>query len=699
MWAVDALADTYRDNPEAYRVALEAIFPRITSDSQLLVESYIQAMLDRTHGIRTEKRPALASRSAPWRWWQADDVHRLADKSADLANQINRLLPHVTEKAIGPRTHESITTFGKDGDDIYGWDWFFQTEPVFTVYQPIFRVYGTTVAGYEALSRLDETAPSGMGIANIPDLLHKAQSDGVVVDLERLLIRRALQDATEKGITDATFLSLNISPTVALDVLSEFPTEYPAPLQVEFLERKGINNEDLMVGAIAAYRACGITVALDDLGAGFADIETLIMLLPDVAKVDRSWIVKEDAGTLLSVITRICRDHGIQTVAEGVETEDQLWRIHKAGFDLAQGFFLAKPQSKIAAATPKIASPCVLGAAPRPLLLDGKSAVQSRALQIDERIVADVVRFREEYLRIMPQVVEDFYRWLSDYPRLMQLIQVYSSLPRQQELLTAYLTSLVTDPLNCEFVRGRQAVGVAHEQFGVSISWFLIGYERLVQLVYSRLTALLSGDALVSFMNSFRMLVEFDRSLVLESYEDAMDYDRLTRLYSRNGLERRFKRLLAERASHSRIGMAVLDLDRFKYLNDTYGHLYGDRVLAKIGGSLKKFAHQHEDCFIGRYGGDEFVIVTEPPSIEVMKGRILEMAQSLDLDTWGIGCSAGMILGDSSDRNIQFLDLFGEADAIMYAYKKGRSVQLNSRLDGFRIPPPPLYPPVRRDAE
>jgi two-component system, cell cycle response regulator len=103
----------------------------------------------------------------------------------------------------------------------------------------------------------------------------------------------------------------------------------------------------------------------------------------------------------------------------------------------------------------------------------------------------------------------------------------------------------------------------------------------------------------------FQTLVEQRRHL-----HDLANTDELTGCASRRAVLRNLTDEwdLAER-SESPLSVVVLDLDRFKEINDTFGHLAGDSVLREVGGWLKSAsAHRARDC-AGRYGGDEFVVV------------------------------------------------------------------------------------------
>ncbi len=84
--------------------------------------------------------------------------------------------------------------------------------------------------------------------------------------------------------------------------------------------------------------------------------------------------------------------------------------------------------------------------------------------------------------------------------------------------------------------------------------------------------------------------------------------DTLTGVYSRNHFQVRLRDEVQRAARYGlSFGLLILDLDHFKSVNDAYGHLRGDEVLAEVGARLRKMARQSDLIF--RYGGDEFVLL------------------------------------------------------------------------------------------
>ncbi|WP_114226796.1 MULTISPECIES: GGDEF domain-containing protein [Sphingomonas] len=151
-------------------------------------------------------------------------------------------------------------------------------------------------------------------------------------------------------------------------------------------------------------------------------------------------------------------------------------------------------------------------------------------------------------------------------------------------------------------------------------------------------------------------------------------HDPLTGLANRLGLAEAYSRV--ETASDSRtFAMHYLDLDRFKPVNDQYGHLVGDRLLQLVARRLSDIAGG--SGIACRLGGDEFALlqtaITHPGEVELVRRRItrtLERPYEIDGVSIVIGVSIGSVLGDGGSCRLE--ELLERADAGSYAVKRGR---------------------------
>lgn len=154
-----------------------------------------------------------------------------------------------------------------------------------------------------------------------------------------------------------------------------------------------------------------------------------------------------------------------------------------------------------------------------------------------------------------------------------------------------------------------------------------------------------------------------------------LQYDSLTGVYNKKTITEYAKKRLAEE-KEKRIVIAILDVDHFKSVNDTFGHLYGDKVLARVGGRLKEIVG--EDGVIGRIGGDEFMIVFNGlDEDQVLRGMLRAIRTQIkwefaeDFENLSITCSIGASIFPVNGRDYE--SLFKKADCCLYiAKEKGR---------------------------
>lgn len=161
-----------------------------------------------------------------------------------------------------------------------------------------------------------------------------------------------------------------------------------------------------------------------------------------------------------------------------------------------------------------------------------------------------------------------------------------------------------------------------------------------------------------------------------ELFEAAATRDELTGLYNRKSFDDRIKYLLE--SFHKGAGpfaLILFDVDKFKDINDTLGHVAGDKVLKKVAECLQETFRKSD--FIARYGGDEFVVLIDELTAEMAKEKILSFMRHLQRLRFTshsrgditVGVSPGIALvreGDSPE------DILDRADQAMYENKKRR---------------------------
>jgi len=201
-----------------------------------------------------------------------------------------------------------------------------------------------------------------------------------------------------------------------------------------------------------------------------------------------------------------------------------------------------------------------------------------------------------------------------------------------------------------------------------------------------------STEELEQLVSERTALVEEQKSELIalnEKLKELASYDGLTGLYNRRAFEEQGENIVAiSRRERICLGIAMLDIDFFKAVNDRFGHRAGDDCLRMVGNTLKAHFRRGSDL-IGRYGGEEFAIVTSVPGGDKDFGGILEelrhdLARTLINSgaaefSITISCGAIMVV---PERNYSLEYLLDRADQALYTAKNsGRNrIVIRSQL-------------------
>jgi EAL domain-containing protein (putative c-di-GMP-specific phosphodiesterase class I) len=206
--------------------------------------------------------------------------------------------------------------------------------------QPVIELPTGAVVGSEALSRFGGRVPT--------DRWFKAASKyGFGDELERLCLGTAL--ALLPTLPPDHFLAVNISPAALADegVLALLEASQLSRVVVEITEHEAVENYALTRVVLGRLRAAGARIAVDDTGAGFASLRHVLMLQPDVIKLDLSLTRDVDVDrrqqALVRAVTAFSAQVGATVLAEGVETQAQLDTLREIGVQLGQGWHLGVP--------------------------------------------------------------------------------------------------------------------------------------------------------------------------------------------------------------------------------------------------------------------------------------------------------------------------------------------------------------------
>jgi diguanylate cyclase (GGDEF)-like protein len=221
-------------------------------------------------------------------------------------------------------------------------------------YQPKVNIISGELTGAEALIRWNDPV-SGLTLPGrfIPIL----EDTGLIHDVGRWALRKAVDDYQRwrKMGLPAVRIAVNVSPlqlrnqnfVAEIQQAVSVAADAGAGLQLEITESVIMQDVNHSIANLLAIRALGVTIAIDDFGTGFSSLNYLAKIPVDTLKIDRSFVVEmasaTDGLTLVSVIINLARALKLNTVAEGVETEEQLRQLKLLGCDEMQGYLFGKP--------------------------------------------------------------------------------------------------------------------------------------------------------------------------------------------------------------------------------------------------------------------------------------------------------------------------------------------------------------------
>jgi len=226
-------------------------------------------------------------------------------------------------------------------------------EDINVCFQPIFLLKPMRLLGLEMLSR-----PHTMSPMSSPEIFFKnALKYGVYHEVEMIGWRKALKMAADR-FDGRQKLFLNCDPyLVESDKFSTVKDMFYRigmscnEIFLEVTERSAVIAFDVFYERLREYREDGFKIAVDDLGAGYSSLESIIELRPEAVKLDRR-IVNGVHGdpykrSIVKLFVSFCRENNIICVAEGIETKEDLDALIESGVDAGQGYYLCRPTPSI----------------------------------------------------------------------------------------------------------------------------------------------------------------------------------------------------------------------------------------------------------------------------------------------------------------------------------------------------------------
>ncbi|MDQ3756249.1 MAG: EAL domain-containing protein [Actinomycetota bacterium] len=231
-------------------------------------------------------------------------------------------------------------------------------------YQPLVSLETVSIVGLEALVRWNHPEKGMMSPAEFIPL---AEETGLILPIGEWVLEQACSQVREwqdlypgavplvmtVNLSARQFQQPDLSDRVAAVVRKTGIS--PDQLCLEVTESVMMDDVDSATVTLKKLKDLGSCVAIDDFGTGYSSLSYLKRFPVDFVKIDKSFVADLGEGAvdseIVRAVIRLAAAIGIRTVAEGVETAEQLKRLRQMGCPLVQGFYLARPQPAPAIAT------------------------------------------------------------------------------------------------------------------------------------------------------------------------------------------------------------------------------------------------------------------------------------------------------------------------------------------------------------
>jgi diguanylate cyclase (GGDEF)-like protein/PAS domain S-box-containing protein len=449
------------------------------------------------------------------------------------------------------------------------------------VFQPVHDVISGKVLGVEALARFPR-APFR------PDaFLTQAAQIGLGVELEMAILNRVISMVPR--LPGDVFVSVNLSPAAALvapwtRLLADVD---PSRIVLELTEHDAVSDYGALDSALERCRDRGVRLAVDDVGAGFSSFSHVLELTPEFVKIDQSITrhvdVDDARRRLAAAIAELAVQMGATVIAEGVESQGELDAVGAVGISAVQGFYLSRP---------------------RPV----GHGFEASAVTAEpaEMLRAEVDLLGERRFELA----------LAHSPIGMAVVGLDGTFLRTNRALRAMLGysrwemaeltfQEITHPDDLDADLALMTACLAGRRRSYRMDKRYIAADG--RIVWGALTVVIvhAPRGRPRYFVSQIVDVTADRIREADLARQAVT-DPLTAIPNRSAGWNRLEQLEASGAGY---GVLFCDIERFKAVNDQRGHRAGDRLLVEMACRLR--AAIADDDMVARWGGDEFLVITD----------------------------------------------------------------------------------------
>ncbi|MEG2185280.1 MAG: EAL domain-containing protein [Cloacibacillus sp.] len=570
-------------------------------------------------------------------------------------------------------------------------------EGQFTAYfQPKYDLKTDEIVGAEALVRWIHPEKGFMTPDSFIPLFEK---NGFITDMDLYIWELCCQKI--KAWRDAgnvtTPVSINVSrtdiydpnlPQMILALVQKYELS-PRDLHLEITESAYTENPEQLIETVSKLKKYGFIIEMDDFGTGYSSLNMLSELPIDILKLDMRFIQKEEKKhrdrSILSFIISLAKWMDLKVVAEGIETAAQVQLLQSLSCEYAQGYYYAKPMPQEQFEAHLLKSKIQVEAKQN-AGETGTAAEEARPVAVlfdaDE---ADLPLLQKEYghrcrferAQTAKEAAALLRRWE------MRLCALILSLPAEvsQDEISGLVKTCKKLTVPAVVIYDK-ADAAASKIINLEIT------DYIPRPIEPRQFSMRMKNAMAyAKMEKFEREKEINAAII--EMRKRAEHDALTGLFNRAEYEARIDHFFIENSEPKGV-FIILDVDDFKTVNDTYGHVTGDRVLYAVGRYIAALFPETE--IVARIGGDKFSLfipyLPPMPQLEAKLHRLCSRV-TLGAEHVTISCSAGVCF--SPDYGMSHNDLYRNADRALFSAKRHGKSQFEIFLPEMSVVPPSVF--------
>lgn len=510
------------------------------------------------------------------------------------------------------------------------------------LFQPIVSHKKNKIYGYEALIR----GPSDSPLHSPINLFDTASRHGQLAELDLLCREVAIKEFGRLNLDSKLFI--NTIPAALLQ------TDYPHGLTLKFLkqaklspkqvvieltEQYPIDDYGLMRDATEHYRDMGLTIAIDDLGAGYSGLRTWSEIKPDFVKLDRHFIqdihIDKQKRQFVQSMVDIAQSIKCKVIAEGIEVREEYLAIQDMAIEFGQGYYFARPSQQPqlqldSTLFAKRKKTTLLATRPRANSLVSSLLTQLKPLNNDDSVTEVGERFQLQTNLIALPVVNHRNHVIGIVWR--------------DEFMTLYASRYGRD------LHGRKPITMFMDHNPI-VADSSLPLKRLSQLITSQESDQQHSIFIITEHDQYRgigSLMDLLRQITELQITTARHANPLSGLPGNVPISEHITDALQDKRDAV---MCYFDLDNFKPYNDNYGFGKGDKVISKMAKLLLDKVDPEYD-FVGHVGGDDFIVLFESRDWQQRCHQILSAFTDLHPELYSSS--------DLANNGINALDRYGK---------------------------------------